>query len=166
VLWGKRIPMSSAFVNLRSVYRWALAAFLMILTLPSAVAQIQGAASSAKPKSFAPEVQHTEDGTAYVSTGIGFDSRSNLPSFSTKLIFATKQMSYLANIDVEISRASDGAPIRIHSIGPWLLVDLASGAYSVRALTVKGHAVTRKFTVTKGRTNEIKLVWNLSDDEI
>jgi hypothetical protein len=158
--------MISAFVYLRSVCRWAFSAFLMILTVHFAVAQIQGSSSSAKPKSFAPVVQHTDDGTAYVSTGIGFDSRSNLPNFSTKLIFATKKMSYLADIDVEISRAPDGVPIRIHSIGPWLLVDLGSGTYSLRAMTVKGHAVTRKFTVTKGRTNEIKLVWNLSDDEI
>jgi hypothetical protein len=158
--------MLSASANFRSGWKWAFVALLAAFASFSGMAQIESSSSSAKPKSFAPVVQRTEDGISYVTAGIGFDSRSNLPNFSTKLIFATRKMSYLANIDVEISQVPKGAPTLIHSIGPWLLVDLAPGTYSVRAVTAKGHAVTRKFTVAKGRTSEIKLVWNLSDDEI
>jgi hypothetical protein len=158
--------MISASASFRPGWKWALVALLAAFAPFSVMAQIDGSSSSARPKSFTPVAQRTEDGISYVTAGIGFDSRSNLPSFSTKLIFATRKMSYLANIDVEISQVSKGVPTRIHSIGPWLLVDLAPGIYSVRAVTAKGHVVTRKITVAKGRTSEIKLVWDLSDDEI
>jgi hypothetical protein len=158
--------MISAANCLRAFWKSGLVAALLAAATLSGMAQIAGPGRAPKPKKFEPVVQHTEAGVAYVTTGIGFDSRSNLPSFSTKVIFATRRSSYLANIDAEITPGPKGPPTRIHSSGPWLLVDLAPGAYSIRAVTSKGHVVTRRFVVSRGRTTEIKLVWDLSDDEI
>src|SRR5881397_1711279 len=79
--------------------------------------------SYAQVKEFGPQVRKTEDGISYVSTGVGKDSRENLPQFSLKLVFSTRTARYLANIETEILPASNGNPIRIRSVGPWLLVD-------------------------------------------
>jgi hypothetical protein len=113
-----------------------------------------------------PEIRKTEDGVAYVSAGIGYDSRINLPRFSLRLIFTTKSQKYLANIDVEISPGPTGKPTRIHSIGPWLHVDLRPGHYQLKARTSKGQEVGRSFEIVKGRSTQLTLTWDISDREI
>jgi hypothetical protein len=125
-----------------------------------------GALSLAQVKEFGPQVRKTEDGVSYVSTGVGKDSRENLPKFSLKLVFSTKTARYLANIETEILPASSGKPIRIRSVGPWLLVDLAPGKYTVKARTAKGQEVTKTIEIAKGRVTHANLVWNISDEDI
>jgi hypothetical protein len=117
-------------------------------------------------REFRPEVQKTEDGIPYVSTGVGFDSRVNLPRYSVRLVFATRSGAYLADIDLEITPGPRGRPVKIHSRGPWLLVDLPPGKYQVKAKTVKGQMLSRSLTVVQGRVSRIKLAWNISDEDI
>jgi hypothetical protein len=112
-----------------------------------------------------PEVK-TVDGIAYLSTGIGYDSRLDNPRFSLKLIFSTRARSYLADIDVEISPGPSGKPIRIHSTGPWLLVDLTPGNYRVTAKTTTGRTVSRSFVIVKSRITSVRMIWDISDEDI
>jgi hypothetical protein len=138
----------------------AATSLLFVFALGSvAIAQTAGARKG-------PEIHRTEDGIAYISTGVGFDSRVNLPSFALKLIFANKTNKYLAGIDTEITPLPNGKSTRIYSNGPWLLVDLPPGTYAVKATTTKGHRISKQILVTKGQVTQVKLVWNLSDDEI
>ena len=125
-----------------------------------------GTLSIAQVKEFGPQVRKTEDGISYVSTGVGKDSRENLPQFSLKLVFTTKTARYLANIETEILPATNGKPIRIRSVGPWLLVDLPAGKYTVKARNAKGQEVTRTIEIAKGRVTRANLVWNISDEDI
>ena len=122
--------------------------------------------SHAQVKEFGPQVRKTEDGISYVSTGVGKDSRENLPQFSLKLVFSTRTARYLANIETEILPASNGNPIRIRSVGPWLLVDLPPGKYTVKARNAKGQEVTKTIEIAKGRVTRANLVWNISDEDI
>jgi hypothetical protein len=117
-------------------------------------------------KEFKPEIRKTESGIPYVSTGVGYDSRINLPPYSVRLVFATRSGAYLADIDLEITPASGGKPIKIHSQGPWLSVDLPPGKYGVKASTSKGHVLSQSFRVVGGRVSLVKLAWNISDEEI
>lgn len=117
-------------------------------------------------KVFTPQIQTTEDGLRYVSTGVGYDSRINLPGFSLRLVFATRNRAYLADIDLEISPGPTGKPTKIHSEGPWLEVDLRPGNYRVTARTSKGQVLSKTFTIFKGRATHLKLAWNISDEEI
>ena len=125
-----------------------------------------GTLSIAQVKEFGPQVRKTEDGISYVSTGVGKDSRENLPQFSLKLVFSTRTSRYLANIETEILPASNGKPIRIRSVGPWLLVDLPPGKYTVKARNAKGQEVTKTVEIAKGRVTRANLVWNISDEDI
>ncbi len=117
-------------------------------------------------REFTPEIRRTEDGVRYISTGVGFDSRVNLPHFSVRMIFAARNGAYLADIDLEISPGPAGKPTRIHSSGPWLIVDLSPGKYKVTARNSKGQVLSKFFSVTKGRVTQVKLTWNISDEEI
>jgi len=139
----------------------AISLTLLMLLLP----QIQGAACSQAPE-FKPDIRKTEDGIAYASTGIGYDSRVNLPRFSLMLVFATRNGRYLASIETEIAPGPKGGSIRIHSPGPWLIVDLAPGKYSIRARTTKGQEAKKAFEITKGRTTRVNLIWDISDEDI
>ena len=118
------------------------------------------------PQGKGPEIRKTDDGISYVSAGVGKESRENLPPFPLKLVFSTKTSRYLANIETEIVPARGGKPARIQSIGPWLLVDLPPGKYTVKARTPKGQEVVKSFEIVKGRTTKLNLVWNLSDEDI
>jgi len=113
-----------------------------------------------------PEVRKSADGVPYLSTGIGNDSRVGTPEFSLKLIFSTKNRAYLADIDVEITPGPNGSPTRIHSTGPWLLVDLPPGKYRVKAKTNKGHETVRTFAIEKGRVTTLGLIWNITEEDI
>jgi hypothetical protein len=117
-------------------------------------------------KEFKPDIRKTEDGIPYVSTGVGYDSRINLPRFSLRLVFSAKTGKYLADIDLEITPGPRGRPIRIHSKGPWLDVDLLPGRYKVIGRTIKGQEASKAFAIVKGRVSQIKLVWDISDEEI
>lgn len=114
---------------------------------------------------FKPEIKRTPEGIAYLSTGVGYDSRINLPRFSLRLVFSAKTGKYLADIDVEID-AGQKKITQIHSWGPWLEVDLPPGHYIVRAHTAKGQEVSKSFTIKKDLACQIKLIWNISDEEI
>jgi hypothetical protein len=112
-----------------------------------------------------PEAKKTTDGVAYISTGIGRDSRVNFPELPLKFVFVTKSRAYLADIDVEITPGPTGKPTRIHSTGPWLFVDLPPGNYRVKAKTLSGHEVWRSFSIVKGRVTEVRVQWNIDDED-
>jgi hypothetical protein len=115
---------------------------------------------------FKPEIHTTDDGVRYISTGIGYDSRVNMPRFPLHLIFCTKNGAYLAEIDIEISPGPKGNPTTIHSPGPWLDIDLPAGTYQIRARTPKGQEFAKRITVVEGKVTQVKLAWNISDEDI
>ena len=120
----------------------------------------------AQQKQSAPNILKTEDGIPYVSTGVGYDSRINLPHFSLRLVFSTRTGKYIADVDLEILHEGAGKPTRIHSDGPWLAVDLPPGRYKVTARTVTGRETSKTFLVSRGRVSVVKLEWAVSEDEI
>lgn len=117
-------------------------------------------------KEFKPDIRKTADGISYVSAGVGYDSRVNLPRFSLMLVFATRTGRYLASIETEITHGQKTDSTKIRSIGPWLHVDLPPGKYAVRARTTQGQEVRKTFTIIKGRVTRVDLVWDISDEDI
>ncbi len=136
----------------------------VLLIIPAFL--VMSVPSGAQDQSFRPDVKKTEDGIPYLSTGVGYDSRVNLPKFSTRLIFSTRNQKYLADIDVEISPGPRGGPTRVKSLGPWLDIDLPPGKYKLKARTNKGQEAKTSFEVVKGRMSRVKVVWDISDEDI
>ena len=156
-------------MNNRRRRHWpALRARLSALLMAVILCLCGFASISAFPqnKEYQPDIRKTEGGVRYVSTGVGFDSRVNLPRFSLMLVFATKTRAYLASIDTEITPGPAGRPIRIYSTGPWLHVDLAPGKYAIKARTTRGQEVQKTFTIVRGRVTRVNLIWDISDEDI
>ena len=123
-------------------------------------------AAQGRNREFKPKILKTAEGIPFFTTGVGYDSRINLPRFSLKLLFSTRTQKYLANIDVEIAPGPSGKPILITSLGPWLHVDLAPGKYVVKARTSKGQELRQAFSIRKGSATRVKLIWDISDADI
>lgn len=78
-----------------------------------------------------------QQGIAYVTGGIGVNERTALRAmqddFSVKLRFAVKEGAYLANVNVEIQDAQGKSVLEGTSDGPWFMVNLKPGTYTVLA---------------------------------
>ena len=153
---------SSTYTNVRNTLTIRGGQVLIGIWLALAL----GSISRAQVGKVGHDIRKTEDGIPFVSAGVGKDSRENLPQFSLKLVFSTRTARYLANIETEIAPASGGRATRILSIGPWLLVDLPPGKFTVKARTTKGQEVTKTFQIAKGRITRVNLIWNISDEDI
>ncbi len=156
------IGSESSFHGKRQVSRAAMSVALCLF-LFTAPLQYRCLGQSA---AFKPKINQTVDGISYVSAGIGYDSRVNLPRFSLKMVFATKNRSYLASIDIEITPGPKGGPVRIHSDGPWLLVDLVPGRYHVKARTSNGQELHKDLEIVKGQLKQLDMIWDISDKDI
>lgn len=86
---------------------------------------------------FAPRAQEAQQGIAYVTGGVGVDERKALKAlrdeFSVKLRFAVQEGAYLANVEVRIQDAQGKPVLESTSSGPWFMVDLEPGTYTVLA---------------------------------
>lgn len=80
----------------------------------------------------------TDRGVPWVSGGIGLSERETLSArfgrdFNFRLQFALPSGSYVAQIHVRIVRPNGETVLEVADAGPWLLVRLPAGAYSVQA---------------------------------
>ena len=83
------------------------------------------------------QAQEAQQGIAYVTGGVGVDERKSLKAlrdeFSVKLRFAVQEGAYLANVEVQIQDAKGKPVLESTSSGPWFMVDLEPGTYTVLA---------------------------------
>jgi hypothetical protein len=82
-----------------------------------------------------PQVEH-QSNVRFVSGGIGQEERSELQSlasdYNLKLIFATRDGHYLADVRTEVERMNGERVLDTTAQGPWLLADLEPGTYKVK----------------------------------
>jgi hypothetical protein len=67
------------------------------------------------------------------SGGIGLDERETAPKDGTKLVFAAEEGKFVANVKVQVMDASGKKLVDTVSDGPWLILKLPAGRYSVQA---------------------------------
>ena len=86
---------------------------------------------------YAVQAQEAQQGIAYVTGGVGVDEREALrplrDEFSVKLRFAVQDGAYLADVKVQIQDANGKSVLASTSSGPWFMVDLEPGTYTVLA---------------------------------
>lgn len=87
---------------------------------------------------------------SYISGGVGVDSQERLNArageFNLKLVFTLVEGNYLADVNVVLTDAKGGKIVEHLADGPFFLVKLPAGQYSVAA-TYEGKTVTRKLQV-------------------
>ena len=80
----------------------------------------------------------SRNGVPLVSGGVGLDSQQRLkalePDFNLKLVFTLTEGNYLSDVAVSI-RDTQGKEVVVHvAEGPFMLVKLPAGKYSVHAV--------------------------------
>jgi len=103
------------------------------------------------------------EGVRYFSAGVGIDERSaEYPPFPLKLVFTAGGKPFLAGVAVTIQSAKGGPPINIphdHVNGPWLFVELPSGAYHLTAVHAGQAQGLKGVTVETGKMKTVHLRW-------
>ena len=90
--------------------------------------------------------------TIYECSGIGLDEREaaeNVPH-TLRLEFAQPDGHYLGGIETSVTDKSGKEILSVRCPGPWVLLNLPDGRYSVSA-GFEGKTVTRKVTIRGGK---------------
>jgi len=111
-----------------------------------------------------PAVQHSGR-ISYLSGGVGIDEstaiKGELGNYPLVLEFAGKTNAgndYLADIPVQISDSHGTVVLDTSSRGPFMLVSLPNGRYTVTA-TYKGNEVRRAVSVVAGAHAHELFIW-------
>lgn len=81
--------------------------------------------------------------------GVGLEERDAAPKEGTKLVFFVETGNFLANVQVVVKDASGKEVVNATSKGPWMILKLAPGRYSVNA-SVAGQTQGGTIEVTTG----------------
>lgn len=99
-----------------------------------------------------PQVQTAANGVSYVSGGVGLHDKAQMESmqkdFRLKLMFAAASGPYLANVAVTITDKAGTTVLSTTTEGPFLLVNLPAGSYTVNA-TYENATSNKKVAVAK-----------------
>jgi hypothetical protein len=123
---------------------FVLAMALGLLDMHSKVAMAQG-----EP----PLVREERVGNVrYMSGGVGLEERSAMEAakgFDLKLVFAMVSKEYLSGINVLIQDSGGKTILSAESAGPWFLLDLPEGEYTIQ-VAMGNQKQVRKVNVGKG----------------
>jgi len=107
-------------------------------------------------------VPQQSGGVTYITGGFG-DSQAHAfkeagAKHSVMMVFSETGGAYLADIPVRIKAKGEGAAVDIKAAGPYLLVDLPDGSYTVEA-SHQGKSQTKDFTVSGKKGQRISFTW-------
>jgi len=99
----------------------------------------------------------------YFSAGVGLEERqAEYPPFSLKLVFTAGGKPYLTGVDVAIRSVKSEMTVRIPKDqieGPWLFIDLPSGAYDITAAYGNQKRSATGVTIVQGKQKTLYLRW-------
>jgi hypothetical protein len=124
---------------------------IRFLFAQAAVAALVSTAAFADDAVPVPSDVPTEvNGVEVVCTGIGDEAKSDprWPRYPVRLEFAGGENQYLADLDVWLSTDDDEPFLGVRCDGPWLLVDLSPGTYTVTAVFEGRLTKTATFTAS------------------
>jgi hypothetical protein len=105
-------------------------------------------------------------GLVHLSGGVGKESREELArragEFNVKLVFTNRSGSYVANVSVTVRDASGRVLGRLDADGPWLLLKLPAGDYSVAA-RFAGATIEERFAAPARGQRVVHLRWARQD---
>ena len=108
----------------------------------------------------------TASGIAYITGGVTIDERQEMMAqrnnYSLLLKVAAKSGKYLGDSVVKITDQDGATVFECTTDGPWLLVDLPVGRYTVSA-TGLNITQSQKILISKKTRREITMYWNVED---
>lgn len=122
----------------------------------------EAASSDWSPSDNLLAIQHYR-GIPYVSGGVGEGERAELNAlssrFNLRLLFAMQGSgSYVADVRVNVLDGRGGLALTAQSKGPWFLIDLPPGTYTVEAETM-GQAQRQTARLDGARQTRLNFYW-------
>ena len=115
------------------------------------------------PAEAAPERVIYRNGVTLVSGGIGVDSQQRLkalePQFNLKLVFTLIEGNYVSDVGVTVSNGAGKVLVAHVADGPFLLMKLPAGRYSVAAV-YGGQQRQLQVTLRTGRLHTEYVRWS------
>lgn len=71
--------------------------------------------------------------TILFNGGVTSDERAEAPVTGTKLVFFVEAGNFLAGVQVVVKDSSGQEVVNVRTSGPWLILNLPNGRYTVRA---------------------------------
>ena len=106
---------------------------------------------------------HQSGNIRYFSAGVGLEERqAEYPPFSLKLVFTAGGKPYLTGVDVAIRSVKSKTAVSIpkeQTEGPWLFVELPSGAYDITAVYGNQKRSMTGVTIVQGKQKTLYLRW-------
>ena len=135
-------------------------------TLVRCAAAVAGLAASPAAHAQAPPPQpQQQGGIAYLNGGAGDEEvqfiKQSMKDYSLALQFGragTPRAEYVATVSITIKDAGGATVLEAPSVGPYLLVKLPAGTYSVVA-TYQDVTQTRPVTVAKTASAPVTFTW-------
>jgi len=82
-----------------------------------------------------PMAKQNIDGVSFITGGVGLGERTQLKDlfdeYTCRIELANEQGEYLAKADIVIRDSEGNRVLKTGTAGPWLLVDLSPGKYSL-----------------------------------
>lgn len=137
------------------------------IILVAAIALIWASQACAAQKASAadgPQPQSAAGGFDYVTGGIGQSEQAAMTrrygDYALKLVTARRgeRAAYVSGVDVTIRDGDDRVVLETTTKGPWLMVDLPPGRYTLAA-DHKGRTQTRKLDLSGHADKQIVLRW-------
>ncbi|MFH1743074.1 MAG: hypothetical protein ABIH23_29055 [bacterium] len=101
-----------------------------------------------------PMVQQKSDGVTFITGGVGADERAELKEqfkeYTCRIELANKMGEYLYKGEVSIRDSEDKDVLKTKTCGPWLLVNLAEGKYTI-VVYHKGMTQTLSVAIEKDK---------------
>lgn len=111
---------------------------------------------------------NTANGISYLTGGVTVDERQEMTdqrkNFSLLLKFAAKSGRYLGDVAVNITSGKGAAVFDSTTDGPWLLVNLPAGSYTLKA-TSGGVSQSQKISIGINARRELTMYWNVIDKD-
>jgi hypothetical protein len=109
-----------------------------------------------------PQTQ-TDHGVTYLSGGVGHDEaaamKKQMKNYPLSMIFdAGKHNAYLSNVDIAIRGKAGKVVLNTVSDGPYMLVKLPPGRYSITA-TEDGKTLHKDAQIKSGRDTAVNFHW-------
>ena len=110
----------------------------------------------------------TQDGWPYLAGGFGLEEREELArarrDYRLRVTTAARGSgAYLAGVRIRIADASGRGVFDREVAGPWLLIDLPPGGYTVRA-SLRGETVEQRLTIGAAERREIHFYFQVAAD--
>lgn len=95
------------------------------------------------------------------SGGVGADEREAAPRGDLKVILSQSNGKYITDCEVAIYDENGEAVLKTLAEGPWVIIDLPAGNYSVVAMRFNGQVQSTRFSVDEVTPTVVGLIFPL-----